>query len=134
MSYEVKVLEKIVQRRLCSFPEKPNILLKTHYCFWNGLSRQDDILYLLTKVSLALVKRLPIPCIFVDLPKAFDLVSYPMLLEALKNWINVETRQLVGRYLSERKQSRKIRSQTSCSRTIRYGGIGTLQYLLDRNV
>lgn len=117
-----KIFEKVLKSRLVSFLNKNKLLSQKQYGFKENISTQDAIIDLINNVSSAMDKGTPCLCIFIDLSKAFDTVSHPLLLQSLEN-IGVRgiCLQLLKSYISNRQQCVRIGDVCSESRTIEYG-------------
>lgn len=117
-----KIFEKVLKKRLCGYLNKYNIISNRQYGFREGISTQDAILQLTSKMYSALDSNKPSLCVFIDLAKAFDTVSHTLLLESLNNiGIRGSTLDLFESYLSGRHQCVKINDFLSDLRRIEYG-------------
>lgn len=100
-----KILEKILNNSLKKFLDKFNILAANQYGFRSGLSTEDAVMDLSNLVVKTLDAKNNCLCIYLDLSKAFDTVSVPILLSKLDTLgvrgINYE---IFKDYLTNRKQ------------------------------
>lgn len=104
-----KILEKIINKRLVQYLEKHSILSKTQYGFRSKLSTADAVHQLTDYVVQELDKGNQTIGIFLDLAKAFDTVSIPILLHKLEALgIRGNQLKLFANYLDERTQCVKI--------------------------
>lgn len=117
-----KIFEKIIKTRLSSYLKKYNILSCRQYGFREGVSTQDAILDLTGEMYSAMDNKKASLCVFIDLSKAFDSVSHPLLLKSLENvGIRGTTLTLFQSYLLNRKQCVKIGKHKSKFKNIEYG-------------
>ena len=117
-----KIFEKVLKKRLCDYLNKFKIISNKQYGFREGISTQDAILHLTTKMYLAVDSNKPSLCVFIDLAKAFDTVSHTLLLDSLNNiGIRGITLNLFESYLSNRYQCVKINGYLSNLRRVEYG-------------
>ena len=109
-----KILEKLLHKRLTSFLDRYDILYKHQYGFQRGKPTEHAILDLHNNIIKAVESREKSYSIFLHFAKAFDTVSYDILLEKLKcygirdlplNWFKS--------YLSGRYQCVKINNAKS---------------------
>jgi hypothetical protein len=117
-----KLLEKCIKNRICNFLEENNLLSKNQFGFRSQIGTEEAILKVTTKIYSSIdINDKPL-AIFLDLAKAFDTVSHPILLQKLHNiGIRGITLDLISSYLRERKQFVKINDTLSNPRTIKYG-------------
>lgn len=109
-----KVLERIMKKRLVDYLEENLLLSPSQYGFRSGLSTSDAIHDLTKFVSGKLDVNKKVIVIFIDLAKAFDTVSVPILIRKLEN-IGIRDVQLklFSDYLSNRFQRVKVDEWTS---------------------
>lgn len=109
-----KIIEKIVKKRLTDYLTKYNILSSNQYGFREGLNTDSAILDLTSHITQALDKGDKCLAIFLDLAKAFDTVSHPILLAKLRK-IGIKNKALdwFKSYLTDRKQCVKLPSYKS---------------------
>lgn len=117
-----KILEKILNNRLISYLNKHNILSSSQYGFRKGLSTQDAARALTGEIVNNVDKGRKCLTVFLDLKKAFDTVSVPILLHRLETiGIRGMALSLFGSYLSNRKQQVKVRNLTSGEKMVSFG-------------
>ena len=104
-----KILEKVLNNRLVNFLESRDILARNQFGFRKGISTEHAVSSLVEDVVGCLDAKDRCLGIFIDLSKAFDTVSIPMLLKKLEH-IGVRGVQLslFKDYLTSRKQSVRI--------------------------
>lgn len=117
-----KIVEKLMNKRLLSYLEKFRILSESQYGFRQGKSTEDAITDLSSLITDNLDQGKKCLTVFLDLKKAFDTVSVPILLQKLEN-IGVRGLPLAlfKNYLSDRKQCVKIGSFTGQYEDVTYG-------------
>lgn len=117
-----KVLEKLINKRLTGYLEKHKLLADSQYGFRAGKSTEHAVVSLVDYIVSNLDKKRKCISIFLDLAKAFDTVSIPLLLNKMENiGIRGLPLQLFKDYLSNRSQSVVINEFTSSSQNITYG-------------
>lgn len=117
-----KILEKIINKRLVNYLEKNNVLSKNQFGFRQNKSTDDAVLSLTEFVATKLDNSKKCISIFIDLAKAFDTVSVPLLMNKLeKIGIRGAQLELFKDYLSERHQCVSIGEHTSALLPILYG-------------
>lgn len=117
-----KVLEKLINKRLMNFLEKYNILQPNQYGFRNGKSTSDAIEQVTSFIVNSLDKSKKCLGIFLDLAKAFDTVSVPILLKKLDSiGIRGQPLRLLADYMTDRKQSLKVNDTVSNEELVHYG-------------
>ena len=105
-----KIMETLIKNRVTDYLEKFKILNDSQFGFREARSTQDAIAYLTGKIYKALDDSQPTICIFVDLAKAFDTVSHPLLLQALEQiGFRGIAYNLMKNYLADREQCVKIK-------------------------
>lgn len=117
-----KVLEKLLNIRLLRYLDKFNILSSTQFGFRQGRSTEDAIIELTSYVTANLDQGKKCLSVFLDLKKAFDTVSIPLLVNKLES-IGVRGTQLAlfKSYLSERQQKVKLPGCTSENALVTFG-------------
>lgn len=117
-----KIFEKLLNSRLMSFLNAQNLLANEQFGFRPGRSTEDAVLKLSQTVSEALDEKRKCMGIFLDLAKAFDTVSVPILVEKLDRLgIRGNCLKLFKDFLSHRTQRVKIGNLLSTETTITYG-------------
>lgn len=76
-----KIIEKLINTRLLKFLNKFNILSDSQFGFRQGKSTEDAVLALTTRISDCLDSGKKCLTVFLDLKKAFDTISLPILLQ-----------------------------------------------------
>lgn len=117
-----KIFEKILNSRLLKYLEHNNILAANQYGFRAGISTEDAVSDLTECISRKLDRKQKCLGIFLDLTKAFDTVSVPILLSKLEN-VGVRGLQhdIFKDYLNNRKISVKVDTHLSDAESITYG-------------
>jgi hypothetical protein len=117
-----KVLEKLVNKRLTLYLESNNFLSINQFGFRQKKSSEDSILKLTNNITNYIDSGDKCIGVFLDLQKAFDTVSVPILLNRLEN---IGVRGVVlswfTSYLTKRKQSVKIDKYTSHEQYCSFG-------------
>lgn len=117
-----KVIEKIINKRLKSYLEKNNLLSTNQHGFREGKSTEDALLQLTNYIVDKLDRNKRAIGIFLDLQKAFDTVSVPILIKKMENiGIRGLPLQLLTDYLKNRKQAVRITDVYSREENIEYG-------------
>lgn len=117
-----KIIEKLINKRIKTFLQKNNILSKNQYGFRDNISTADAVNKLISTVVNTLDSKEKCLAIFLDLAKAFDTVSAPLLLNKLeKIGIRGTQHKLLVDYLSNRKQSVQIGENVSDEESIQFG-------------
>lgn len=117
-----KILEKIINNRLLSYLQAQNIIAENQYGFRSGRSTEDAVLELTNTIAKNLNNKLKTLAIFLDLSKAFDTVSVPLLLNKLERLgIRGLPLSIFTSYLTGRSQSTRIGNCTSRPKCISYG-------------
>lgn len=117
-----KILEKIINVKLVNYIEKNNILSQNQFGFRKNKSTEDAIESLVTSVAKNLDNKNKCLAIFLDLAKAFDTVSIPLLICKLES-IGIRGVQLdlFKSYLSNRSQAVKIGEYLSSNVDVSFG-------------
>lgn len=117
-----KILEKMVNGRLLNYLNKFNIISPSQFGFRQGVSTEDAVTALTTLVTEQLDKGNRCLSVFIDLKKAFDTVSFPILVCKLERiGIRETALSLFKSYLMDRKQKVKLGQHTSDDADISYG-------------
>lgn len=117
-----KVIEKIANKRLMAYLEKNSIIASNQYGFRTQKSTDDAVLQLTTLITKHLDKGERCVGVFLDLQKAFDTVSIPILLARLEGvGVRGSVHDWFKDYLTDRKQQVKIDRYESDSASCNYG-------------
>lgn len=117
-----KILEKVLNNRLVNFLEKHNLLSGNQFGFRSKRSTFDAIESLVTEITNNIDKQFKCVGVFLDLAKAFDTVSIPLLLCKLESiGIRGTPLELFRDYLSDRTQSVKIGDTLSSKQSLDFG-------------
>lgn len=117
-----KILEKIVNDRLVDYLESNKLLSDHQYGFRRGMSTDDAVSNLVNYVSTKLDEGNKCISLFLDLAKAFDTVSVPILLTKLEH-IGIRGTQLklFQDYMTERYQCVRLGSNISENLSVTHG-------------
>ena len=100
-----KILERLMYNRLYKYLKENNILYEKQFGFQSRYSTNDAIVQLVDKIFDSFEKEQFILGVFIDLPKAFDIVDHSILLKKLKFYgITDKNLAWLESYLSNRKQ------------------------------
>lgn len=111
-----KIMEKLINNRIINYLNAFNILSNSQYGFRQGKSTEDAILELTKNITNSIDNKRKTLCIFLDLKKAFDTVSVPILLRKLeKVGIRGSFFNLIADYLNNRSQRVKLDQNTFSS-------------------
>jgi hypothetical protein len=117
-----KVLEKLLNKRLVSNLTKNDILSSSQFGFRRGMSTQDAVIELTSQIVSRVDEGNRCIAVFMDLKKAFDTVSVPILVRRLEGiGIRGTALSLFESYLSERKQVVKIDNYRSNEEYVTFG-------------
>lgn len=117
-----KIIEKLLNTRLINYLNKFNILSNSQFGFQRGKSTEDAVLALTTLLTEQLDSKKKCLTVFLDLKKAFDTVSLPILVQKLENiGLRGTPLKLFKDYLNNRTQRVKIGSVTSENSTVSFG-------------
>lgn len=117
-----KILERIVNKRLQNFLEERNILSNNQFGFRRAKSTEDAVSVLTEIVSGHLDQKRVCVGAFLDLAKAFDTVSIPILIEKLEqSGIRGAPLNWIQSYLLNRKQCVKVDGHLSGLRETTFG-------------
>lgn len=117
-----KILERVINKRLYEYIERYKLLADQQYGFRIGRSTEDAVLDLSTYILNNLDNGSKCLAIFLDLAKAFDTVSIPLLLWKLEQ-IGIRGHQLkiINDFLTDREQCVKIDNFHSEYLQVNYG-------------
>lgn len=117
-----KILEKIANKRLISFLEKNGMLASNQYGFRAQKSTDDAVLQLTTFITQYLDRGEKCVGVFLDLQKAFDTVSIPILLARLEGiGVRGNILEWFRNYLTDRNQQVRIGNHESDSAVCSFG-------------
>ncbi|CAH2236938.1 jg23386 [Pararge aegeria aegeria] len=117
-----KILERIINKQLVKYLESNNLLANNQYGFRKQRSATDAVFDLVDGVVRHIDDGEKCLAIFLDLAKAFDTVSIPILIQKLEQLgIRGLQLQLLKSYLSNRHQSVKIGNVISRALPINHG-------------
>lgn len=117
-----KLLERIVSKQLRHFLENNNLLSPSQFGFRQKKSTEQAVTLLTDKVSSYLDKNQSCLGVFLDLSKAFDTVSVPILLRKLE-LIGIRGLALdwFRSYLTDRKQCVRVDTFVSGPQSVPFG-------------
>ncbi|KAG6438934.1 hypothetical protein O3G_MSEX000342 [Manduca sexta] len=117
-----KLLEKILSKRLTKYLEQKNLISPKQFGFRQGKSANDAVCKLTSSVSELLDSGKKCTAVFLDLSKAFDTVSIPILLKKMELiGIRGVSHAWFSSYLSFRKQCVKVNNNISDCMDISFG-------------
>jgi len=117
-----KIFEKSVKERLVEFLNKINVISNNQFGFRPGVSTENAVYELFHTVYNSLNNKMKTLAVFLDLTKAFDMVSHGILINKLERLgIRGTIRNMFENYLSDRKQQVKISNSLSDVLTIKRG-------------
>ena len=109
-----KIFEKSINSRLVNFFDRNSLFTDVQFGFRKGKSTFDALLKLVNEIYDSLNSRNHMLSIFVDLKKAFDTVSHPILVKKLEKYgVRGIPLDLIHSFLSNRQQFVKIGDCTS---------------------
>lgn len=115
-----KILEKILNKRLVEFLEEKTILSDNQFGFRKDRSTEDAVNNLVNYITSYTDQRKKCLTIFLDLKKAFDTVSIPILLDKMER-LGIRGLNIFRDYLTNRTQRVKIGDQVSNDIPITFG-------------
>lgn len=117
-----KLLEKIVNKRLVQYLENKSLLNDKQFGFRRNKSTEDAVVLLTKRIAHYLDDNKCCLGVFLDLAKAFDTVSVPILLQKLASMgIRGITLEWFRSYLTNRRLCVKVGSLVSEQLPIKYG-------------
>lgn len=117
-----KILEKLINIRLTKFLSKCEILASNQFGFQSGKATEDAVLELTDTLIKNLENKSKTLAIFLDLSKAFDTVSVPLLLSKLEDvGIRGVALDIFKSYLTGRGQHIKIENHLSSKKCLNFG-------------
>ena len=81
-----KIFERLIFNRIYKYLEKFNILYEFQYGFRQGHSTTHALVEIVDKIKMAMDNKETTCGIFLDLSKAFDIVSHEILLHKLDHY------------------------------------------------
>lgn len=122
LSVMSKILEKLINNRLKKFLSDNDLISNNQYGFRNGISTEEAVLGLTREIGDHLDVGNKCVGVFLDLAKAFDTVSIPILLnKLLDHGIRGLPHDLLSDYLTNREQQVKLDNFVSQPSIISYG-------------
>ena len=104
-----KVLEKVVRSQLAAHLKEHSILTENQHGFRNNRSCETQLLQSTHSWAESLDKNIPVDIIYLDLSRAFDVVSHDLLLVKLKKvGICGNILRWIKSFLTNRKQRVKV--------------------------
>lgn len=117
-----KILEKLLNRRLLSYLKRNSKIACNQFGFREGKSTEDAVLELTDTIVKNINDKTKTIGIFLDLSRAFDTVSVPILLKKMENLgIREHALDIFRSYLSDRTQCVKIEGFTSMEEGLSFG-------------
>lgn len=117
-----KIFEKCLKDRLTDFLDRNNILSANQFGFTSGLSTADAMCELTNEITTNLNNGLKCFAVFLDLSKAFDTVSHPILMDVLESYgIRGNALNIFKNYLTNRTQYTRINQTLSEPNIIKMG-------------
>lgn len=117
-----KIIEKLINSRLINFTNKYSIISPSQYGFRHKLSTEDAVLTLTNHIVNIVDAGKKCLTVFLDLKKAFDTVSVPMLVHSLeKIGVRGVALDLLSNYLQNRTQKVKVGNYISETANVSYG-------------
>lgn len=117
-----KILERILNNNLINFLESHNIIANNQFGFRAGISTDDALIALTNSVVKQVDSKRKCIGIFLDLTKAFDSVSVPILISKLEEvGVRGTMLNIFRDYLTDRKQCVKIGDYISDEQCLQYG-------------
>lgn len=117
-----KILEKLINNRLIAYLDKNKLISSNQFGFTRGKCTEDALRTFTEYVVTALDSNFKCIGVFLDLAKAFDTVSIPILLDKIELMgIRGNSLELFRSYLKNRSQRVKIGSHVSADSPIAFG-------------
>ena len=117
-----KIFEKCLKVRLVDYFSVNNFLSKNQFGFMKGFSTSDAMYKLIDVLTSGLNEGKKCIALFLDLAKAFDTVSHPLLLQILGGYgVRGIALELFANYMSGRVQHVKIGETLSKAGIVQYG-------------
>lgn len=117
-----KIAEKVINKQLVCYLDSFNHIAPNQYGFRKNISTADAINHVIGNITRKLDSSTKCLGVFLDLAKAFDTVSIPILLNKMERLgIRGTPLQLFSSYLSERTQFVKIGDYRSDDESLTFG-------------
>lgn len=117
-----KILERILNNRLKDFLDRFNIIAENQYGFRKSISTEHAVLDLTQHIAKNLDSKTKCLGIFLDLSKAFDTVSVPLLISKLELLgVRGIALEIFKDYLRNRTQRVKISTHLSDEEVVSFG-------------
>ncbi|CAH2005356.1 unnamed protein product [Acanthoscelides obtectus] len=117
-----KIFEKCLKVRLVAFLDSNKLLSENQFGFRQGLSTSHAVYELASKIMYHLNNGDKCIALFLDLAKAFDTVSHPLLLQALEgHGVRGAVLSVFRDYLMHRIQCVRIADVLSEPKTVQHG-------------
>ena len=131
-----KIFERVIFKHLADYLEENNLMYKYQYGFQKYLSTEYAALHLLDCLNSEVdAKSIPLN-VYLDLSKAFDFLSYSILLDKLKHYgVEGVAHDLLKNYLENRKKFVQLNDHSSELKCVQNGVpqgsiLGTLLFLI----
>lgn len=117
-----KIFEKILLNRIFSFVNKYNVLCDCQFGFRPNFSTKDAVVSLLLNIEKNFILNKKTCVVFIDLTKAFDMVSHSTLISTFKTYgLRGNFCNLIISYLSGRSFCVKLGNKYTDSKSITRG-------------
>lgn len=116
-----KVLEKILNKILLHYFDSQNIIANNQYGFTKGKNTEDAVLESTDTVAKHFKNKRKTIAIFLDLSKAFDTASVPLLVTKLQIGVRGLPLDIFRSYLSDCSQTVKTGNHVSKEEILSYG-------------
>ena len=106
-----KILEKLIHKRVYNHLEENNLIYNSQYGFWPKHSCENAVEELLSVILKGQENNKSTVAVFLDLSKAFDMLSHPVLLKKLERYdIRGITNDWFRSYLADRELRCKLKN------------------------
>ena len=123
-----KIFEKCIKDRLINFLSSNNILSENQFGFAEERSTADAMYKLIKEVTNELDSSSKTIAVFLDLARAFDTVSHPVLLDILFSYgVGGTVLDIFRNYLNDRTQYVKVNKTLSQPLKVNMGVISTFK-------
>ncbi|KAJ0173854.1 hypothetical protein K1T71_011003 [Dendrolimus kikuchii] len=117
-----KILEKLLNKRLMIFLENNNLISNSQFGFRKDRCTEDAVSHLISHVTTLVDSKKKVLGVFLDLKKAFDTVSVPILLNKMERCgIRGLPFNIFKSYLENRSQVTKLDGHLSNKQTMSFG-------------